>query len=119
MSNDFVRIPLLKAPPLMQGGGGIDESTLASAMRALIDDLEQVTEAVSVASRYNWKIPLLVDELMDRVTGLAQAALLVDLATSYRGAYSELGRKRMAWAIHMENNENNNHENEELCEGES
>lgn len=116
MTDDFVRIPLLKTPPL----GGIDESALASALRLQIENIEQLTEAASVTSRYNAEIPLLVDELMDRAVGLAQAAGLVDLNASYRAAYSELGHKRMAWAIDMENNENNNHENnDQICEGES
>ena len=120
MSDDFVRIPPAESAPLDTGDGGIDGAALASALRAQIENIEQLTEAVSVTSRYSWEIPLLVDVLMDRVTGLAQAAWLVDLDTSYKVAYSDLGRKRMAWANDMENNENNNHENnDQLCEGES
>lgn len=100
--------------------GGLGEEALASAMRAQIENIEQLTEAASVASRRNPEILLLADELMDRAVGLAQAVWLVDLDTSYKVAYSDLGRKRLAWAIHMENNKNENHENDDqLCEGES
>lgn len=119
MFDDYVlvRIPLLKAPPLAQGDSGIDEEALAGAFRAMIDSLEQLTEAASVTNRYNTEIPLLVDELMDRAMGLAQATWLVDLDTSYRAPYSDLGHKRVAWAIDMENNKNKNHENDDqLCE---
>lgn len=118
MSDDFVRIPLLKTPPLVQGDGGIDESALASALRLLIESMEQLTEAVNVASRLNPEILLLVDEVTSHAVGMGQAAWLVDLATGYRVAYSELGRKRLAWAIDMENKNNENHENDDqLCEG--
>lgn len=104
-------------PHLVGPDGSVNEEALALAMRALIDYLEQLPEAVSIASRYNWEILLLADELMSHATGVAQAAWLVELNTGYRVAYSDLGSKRLAWAIHMENNENNNHENDELCEG--
>ncbi len=112
MTNPFM-------PPLVGSDGSVNEEVLASALRLQIENTEQLNDAVSVA-RYNPEILLLVDELMNHVTGLAQATWLANLDTGYRVAYSELGRKRLAWAIHMENNENNNHENDEqLCEGES
>lgn len=105
---------------LLDLDGSLNEEALASALRAQIENLELLTEAVSVASRYNTEIPLLVDELMNMAVGLAQAAWLVDLQTSYKATYSDLGRKRLTWAIDMENNKNTNHENDdELCEGES
>lgn len=113
MTNPFM--PLLVGP-----NGTVNEEALALALRAEIENLELLTEAVSVASRYNTKIPLLADELMNRTVGLAQAAWLVDLETSYKMAYSGFGRKRLAWAIDMEKNKNKNHENDdELCEGKS
>ena len=119
MSDDFVRIPLLKTPPLMREDGGIDEEALASALRLQIENLEMLTDAVALASRYNTEIAMLVDEMMSHVTGVAQAAWLVDLDTSYRVAYSELGRKRLAWAIDNENKKNNHENDNQLCEGES
>lgn len=113
MTNPFM-------PFLVGSNGTVNEEALALALRAEIENLEQLTEAASVTSRHNTEIPLLVDELMNRTVGLAQAVWFVDLETSYKVAYSDLGRKRLAWAIDMEKNKNENHENDdELCEGKS
>lgn len=114
-----VYIPVLKGIPMTQGGGGLDESALAAALRMLIDATDQVTEAVSVTGRRNAEIVLLVDALVDRVMGVAQAGWLADLNINYRAGYSELGRKRLAWAIGMENGINENDDGTQVCEDES
>ncbi len=110
MTNPFM-------PPLVGPDGSVDEEALASALRVQIENLEQLAEVAGVTSRYNTEIPLLVDELMNRAVGLAQAAWLVDLETSYKVAYSAFGRERLTWAIRMENSKNENHDDDQ-CEGE-
>lgn len=85
----------------------IDGQALESALRITIDALEQLTEIVRVADKSNPVLTLLVDELTDHATGLCQAAGLVDLNTGYRLAYSIEGRERLARAICLENNNNN------------
>lgn len=85
----------------------VDDRALESALRMTIDALEQLTELVGIADKSNTVVTLLVDELMSHAVGMAQAAWLVNLRTGFRTAYSTEGRERLARAICLENNNNN------------
>lgn len=97
-SNKTILVPVTLQP----ASTTTDEAALKSALRATIAALEQLTELVSVADKFNPEVTLLVDELMNHAVGMAQAARLVDWDASYKAAYSIKGRERLAWAISLE-----------------
>lgn len=94
-------------PITLPSSTGIDNQALESALIVTIDALGMLTDLVGASNKSNPVVTLLVDDLMSHAVGMAQAAWLVDLSTGFRGAYSIEGRERLARAICLENNNNN------------
>lgn len=101
--SETILVPVTLTP----NSTAVDVQALELALRITIDALEQLTELVSVADKSNSVLTLLIDELVSHAIGMAQAAWLVDLNTGFRTAYSIEGRERLAKAICLENNNNN------------